>query len=283
MPNICEYTDYRTFLNDYYEDKKSKNRYFSYQIFSEKAGINSKGFIYNVIQGKRNLSKSHIFKLSQAIKLNRYEADYFENLVAVNQAKNLKEQNYFYEKLSSIKSNGKTAWKPQIIRKDQYEFYSQLYHSVIRSLIELYSFKDDYGWLAKNVYPRIKPLQAKKSVELLERLRLIRKQKDGKYKVTNKSISTPKEVASLAVMNFHEEAGKLALNALNKVTKDKRDFSGMTLGISQKLYNEICEDILNLRQKILQKTESDIKADAVYQLNFQFFPVSNTEIERNSQ
>jgi uncharacterized protein (TIGR02147 family) len=282
MPNIGEYTDYRKFLLDFYQEAKSRNPSFSYQMFSEKAGIKSKGFLYNVMRGKRDITKSNLFGLVQAMKLGKHETEYFENLVSFNQAKNLNERNHYYERLSAVRSSGKTAWKPQIIRQEQYEFYATWYHSVIRSLIDLHGFSGDYEWLAKSVYPRIRPLQAKKSVELLLKLGLVKKEKDGSYKVTDKSITTPKEVLSLAFANFHEQAGKLALDSLKGVATDKRDFSGMTLGISEETYREICEDIYMLRQKILQKAEADSKANAVYQLNFQLFPVSKTDMERKS-
>jgi uncharacterized protein (TIGR02147 family) len=283
MPNIFEYTDYKKFLADYYEKAKERNPGFSYQVFSQKAGIKSRGFLYNAVHGKRTLSKSHVFGLSQALNLNKSETAYLENLVAFNQAKSLKERNYFYERLSSIRPGKKHGWKPQIVRNDQFEFYSKWYHSVIRSLIDLHGFAGDYEKLARNVYPRIKPLQAKKSVELLLRLGLVRKRPNGSYAVTDKSIATPKEVAGLAVMNFHRDAGRLAMAALNDVHKDRRNFSAMTLGISHETYKEICNDILALRRAIQQKAEADNSADAVYQLNFQFFPVSRTDIntERN--
>ena len=283
MPNICEYTDFRKFLNDFYLEAKSSNRNFSYQVFSAKAGIKSKGFLFNVMQGKRKLTQSKCYDLATAMKLNKHETEYFENLVAFNQAAHQKERDRLFGKLSSIKKIGKTAWKPQIVRQDQYQFYSEHHHSVIRSLIEMHGFKDDYKWLAGNVYPRIKPLQAKRSVQLLERLGLIKKQKDGSYKVLDKSIATPPEVMSLAAVNFHRQAGQLALKALDELPREKRNITGLMLGISKETYQEICEDIRAFRSKLLQKAEQDENADAAYQLNFQFFPVSSTDIKRKTK
>jgi uncharacterized protein (TIGR02147 family) len=123
MRPISEYTDYRQFLKDFYEDTRKSNLSYSFELFSRKAGISSKGFLHNVIQGKRNLSKSHVFGIAQAIKLNKSETEYFENLVAFNQAKNAGEKAVFFDRLSGIKSNGAAAWVPQILRKDQFEYY----------------------------------------------------------------------------------------------------------------------------------------------------------------
>lgn len=280
MPDIYNYTDYRKFLQDYYEEAKGRNPAFSYQVFSEKAGIRSRGFLYNVVHGRRTLSKSHIFAISQAMRLNRYESDYFENLVSFNQAATLKERNHFYERLSSIKANGSTAWKPQVVRNEQFEFYSKLHYSVVRSLIDMHGFKDDYEQLARSVRPRITPKQARKAVELLEKQGFIRKQNNGSFKVVDRSIATEPEVVSLAVLNFHKQAGELALKALEELPREQRNVSGVTLGISQDAYNRICEEIQAFRSRMLQIAEADDNADTVYQLNFQLFPVSTTNNQR---
>jgi uncharacterized protein (TIGR02147 family) len=278
MPNIAEYTDHRKFLKDYYEETKAKNPNFSYQVFSEKAGMKSKGFLHNVICGSRDLSKSNVFGLARAMKLNRKESEYFENLVAFNLAESLDEKKHYYERLFAA-GNQTTSLQARTVCRDQYEFYSQWYHSVVRSLIDLRGFHGDYEQLARSVFPRIRPLQAKKSVELLVKLGLVKKGKDGSFSVVDKCIATPREVLNLAIANFHREMGSRALEALNALPLEKRNFSAMTLGISEAAYKEICEDIYALRRKILEKTESDTDAHAVYQLNFQFFPVSIPDTE----
>jgi uncharacterized protein (TIGR02147 family) len=283
MADICEYTDYRKFLGDYYEETKAKSPGFSYQMFAQKAGFTSKGFLYLVVQGKRPLSRANILGISQAMKLDKHQTDYFENLVAFNQATTLQERNRYFEKMTSIKATGKSAWKPQLVRNEQFEFYSRLHHSVVRALIEQRRFKDDYAFLAKAVRPRITPKQARESVRLLAKLGFIKKRKDDTWAVTDKTITTPPEVSSLAVQNLHREAGELALKALNDLPKDKRNITGLTLGISLETYKTVCEEINAFRERLLQIAEADQKANAVYQLNFQFYPVSETNSKRISE
>jgi uncharacterized protein (TIGR02147 family) len=279
MPNIFEYTDYRKYLAGWFEEKKKSLPSFSYASFAQKAGFSDRGFFHNVIHGKRDLTKESIVKVSQAIGHSKTEADYFENLVFFNKASELKERSYFFEKINSVKSTGRTAVKAMEIRKDQYDFYSKWYHSAIRSLIDMYPFKDDYQWLAKNVFPQITSRQAKKSVQLLERLGLIARQKDKTYKLASKSVTTGNEVVSLAVNNFHKESADLAKNALECLPVNKRNITGLTLGISEKSYFKICEEIQAFRAKIIQSVQQDDESDRTYQLNFHFFPITNTAIK----
>jgi uncharacterized protein (TIGR02147 family) len=94
MIDIFNYTDYRAFLNDFYIQSKERNSHFSYQLFSQKAGINSKGFLFNVIKGKKHLSKANILGLMRACNLAKQGAEYFECLVDFNQARTLTEKNH---------------------------------------------------------------------------------------------------------------------------------------------------------------------------------------------
>jgi uncharacterized protein (TIGR02147 family) len=280
MLNVFDYTDYRKYLLDYYQEKKKDNQAFSYNSFSIKAGFRNKGFLHTVLHGSRNLSKSSIVKIVTAIGLKKSEAEYFENLVFFNQAIDLIERTYFCEKLNSVRNTSRSVTTVQQTRRDQYEFYSKWYHSAIRSLIDMYPFKDDYQWLAKNIFPAIMPKQAKRSVELLVKLGLIEKKKNGAYALTSKNITTGNEITALAALQFHKEAAHLVEHALNTLPHDKRNVTGLTLGISENMYKQICDEITAFRARIVSMVQDDVGADRTYQLNFHFFPITNVSDRR---
>jgi uncharacterized protein (TIGR02147 family) len=280
MINVFDYTDYRAFLEEYYGDRKASNPAFSYQMLAQKAGFANKGFVYNLVKGKRGLSKSNLFKLREALGMNKYEAEYFENLVAFNQAKGLREKNFYFERLSSLKNRGRVKSEMQVVRKEQYEFYSTWYHSAIRSIIDMYEFRDDFKWLSRMVYPPITARQAKLSVALLNNLGMVEKGKNGVFKVTQKNITTGTDVMGLAIQNFHKECATLSQNAIQNLPKDDRCVSGLTMGISRPVYQRICDEILQFQNRIAEIVSTDNDADKVYQLNFHMFPMSKSDKER---
>ncbi len=274
LPSVFKYQDFRKFLGDYYEIKKEIDPSFSYQNFSRKVGFTSKSFVFNVINGKKNLSRASVVKVCGAINLTKTEAAYFENLVYFNQSKSFSERNHYFEKLNSGPLTTSEASSARKIQKDQYEFYSNWYHVVIRSLIDLFPDVVDYQTLGRMVFPSIRPKQTQKSIELLLRLGLIIKDGKGKYKTVDKNLTTGEEVQSFAVQHFHLETMKLAETAIKTLSKDKRNISGLTLGISNEGYHDICEIIYECQKKIMDIANKDKKSDKVYQLNFHFFPVS---------
>ena len=280
MTTVFDYSDYRKYLEDYYNEKKAENNAFSYQSLARKAGFNNRGFAYNIVNGKKNLSPANCHRISEALRHNKYEAEYFETLVAFNHAKDVKEKNRCFEKLCQIKMRGRGFSKTQIVNKNQYEYYSRWYHSAVRSIIGMYKFKNDYKWLARMVTPTITVKQAKKSVTLLKELGMITKQKTGCYALSDTSISTGKEVVGLAVQNFHSECTDLANNAIQTVSKDNRNITGLTLGISKTSYGRICDEIARFQDEIMEIANSDEEADRVYQLNFHLFPMSKSDNEK---
>jgi len=280
MINLFDYTDFRKYLADYYNDRKKDNPWFSYQIIANKAGIKNKGFIYNIINGKKILSKSNIFKLSKALGHNRYEAEYFEQCVTFNQTDDILERKNLFERMCAIKNIGKKTSEVQLLRRDQYEFVSNWQHVAIRSIIGMHGFKGGYKRLAKIVNPPMSVTQAKHSVQLLEKLKLICKGKDGNYSISETGLTTGKDVINVAFQNFHFAATDLARRAITVFPVNKRNMTGLTLGISQKSYSSICDEIQIFQNKIMEIANKDDEANRVYQLNFHFFPISDIPSEK---
>ena len=280
MVNVFEYTDFRKYLLDYYSDKKKGNPRFSYQIIANRAGIKNKGFIYNIINGQKILSKSNIFKISQALGHNRHEAEYFEHCVALNQTTDIFERKNIFEKMTGIKDAGKSASRAQLLRRDQYEFVSNWRHVAVRSIIGMYGFTGDYKRLARMVNPSITATQAKHSVQLLERLGLIIKKKDNGYDIAENCLTTGKDVANVAFQNFHLDCTELAKRAITVIPVAQRDMTGLTLGISRENYERICGEIRIFQNAVMEIANADQAADRVYQLNFHFFPISEIPSEK---
>ena len=244
---------------------------------AKKAGFKNRGFLHNVISGRKNISKSSVYKLSQALRLSKTEAAYFDNLVFFNQAEDLNERNHFFNSLQSIRNRDKKSVQRKRMRQDQYEYYTTWYHSAIRSLLDLFEFSGDYQKLASRVFPPVTPKQARESVQLLTRLGLVQKTENGIYSVTEKHITTGDEIRNLAALNFHRECARLAGFAITTIPKNRRHITGTTLGISEEGYHRICSEINDFRKRIIAIVDNDEKCDRVYQMNVHLFPFSTPD------
>ena len=80
-------------------------------------------------------------------------------------------------------------------------------------------------------------------------------------------------------MNYHKQVSKLAEDAFDRCSKDLRDISALTLGINKSDFKKIKARIQEFRKEIMDIAKNSENDDRVYQLNFQFFPVSKSREE----
>ena len=276
MQSIFEFIDFRKFLDIYYKGQKENTHFFSYRYFSKKAGINSPSFLKHVIDGKRNLTRPVIEKFCQALKLTPKEATYFRNLVLFNQAKTSAEKQEHYAVLRSMAGGVKES----VLGADQFDYFANWYTPVIRELVALGDFGDDYRKLAAMVKPPVLPSEAKAAVRLLMRLKLIEKQKDGTYKQANPALVADSNVKSLAVRSFTQSMLDRSREALDTIDKTERHISGVTMGISREAYHVLAAEIEAFKDRLKIIVNQDLEGIRVYQMNISLFPVSEA-IGRN--
>ncbi len=267
--DVYQFTNYRKYIKAYFDERKKHDRKFSHRYLSQRLGLSSPNFIMMVMQGKRNLTRSLAYKISQEFNQDENEAEYFESIVGFAQAKTNKEKDRYFQKIISLRRNCSV----EKIEEHQYEYYSNWYNLVIRELVTYPEFKNNYNWLAKKVSPPITHSQTKRSVELLLKLGLI-KRNGTSYVRSSLLISTGQEVFSLAIVNFHRKMAELAAASLDTSSHDERDITACTVNISETGIGEIKKVIAECRKKVLSIAEADTPADRVYQINFQVFPLS---------
>jgi uncharacterized protein (TIGR02147 family) len=272
MRSIFEYIDYRKYLSDYYTFRKKTSHVFSYRFFSAKAGIASPVFLKLIIEGKRNLTRASIEKFCIALQLTKKEALYFKSLVLFEQAKTADEKQEHYAVLRSIEN----AVSEKALEADQYDYFGKWYNVVIRELITLFDFKDNYQLLGQSVTPPITSREAENSVELLKRLHLIKKSPGGMYEQTDAAITANADIGLMGVRQFKNEMAMLAVKAVDNFPREKRNISGITIGISPAMYQIIKTEIAVFKDRIVSLVHRDEESSGVYQLNVQLFPVSET-------
>jgi uncharacterized protein (TIGR02147 family) len=140
-------------------------------------------------------------------------------------------------------------------------------------------FDGDFEKLAQTIHPAITAAQAKKSVDLLESLGFIRMEKDGTYQLIDKAITSAPEVISIAIHSYHQQMLDKARKALDELPRNRRNFTGVTLGISTSAFQQVCSEIEQFRARLLDLACNDDKPEeeqCVFHLNLQLFPVSQT-------
>lgn len=267
--NIYPYTDYRNLLKDYYTFQKKEVRSFSYRYFAMKSGVTASLF-KDIIEGRRRLNLNVMHKYSTAMKLTSREIDYFSAVVQFVNSKTTEDKNYYHATMLRLRGCANI----KLIDKEQYVFFNNWYHSALRELVTLTNFTEDYEWMAKCCIPKITATQAKKSIEIMLSLGLLRRNEKGVLKPSDTVITSEYEFQSLTLRNYHAEMIDLAKEALDRFGPDEREISSLTVGVSQKCYNRIKERIRSFKHELLNMTNGDTSnSEIVCQCNFQLFPL----------
>jgi uncharacterized protein (TIGR02147 family) len=145
----------------------------------------------------------------------------------------------------------------------------------------LHNFKDDYRLIATTLIPPIEPLEAKSSIELLIRLNLVEKLKDGEYKQTSSAIIADKSASSPVVRSFTRTMIDHSKLALETIDKNHRHISGITMGISPETYDVLTSEIEAFKDRVKNIVNRDTNGNRIYQINLSLFPVSE-EIKQDT-
>jgi uncharacterized protein (TIGR02147 family) len=270
MKPVFEYTNYREYLADFYKEKKAESPGFSYRYIAEKVGFKSAGHFTQILQGAANISINLIERFSQFLKLNKKEAAYFQNLVLFCQAKKHEDKKRYFERLMSFRESSM-----KVLDADQYEFYSEWYYSAVREVLNFFPFDgSNTAELARIIDPPISLEEAQKSLALLGKLGLIKKNEDGFYRPTDAIISTGYHAQSLSITNHILNSMKLAQNALDYFPREERNLSAVSINVSPKGYETIVAELRAFRKRMLELARNDEDSNRAYQFNFQFFPLS---------
>jgi uncharacterized protein (TIGR02147 family) len=270
MKTIYQFIDYRAFLKHFYEEKKRTTRHFSHRYFLNKAGINSSSFLRHVIEGRRNLTQTTLEKFAAALDLTPKETTYFRHLVLFNQARTAAAKQEHYAVLRSMIGGVKET----LIKARQFDYYNKWYTSIIRELICLYNFDNDYAALAKAIRPNIKVTEARHAVRDLIDLGLIKKKDNGGYEQTSQSILADDTVTSLGLRSFVAWMARYTEDAIAVYTPDERYISTVTMGISEPTFRMLTEEIEAFKDRVKSIVSQDENSSRVYQFNLALFPMS---------
>jgi uncharacterized protein (TIGR02147 family) len=211
--------------------------------------------------------------------LNTKETVYFRHLVKFNQAPTAAEKQEHYANLREMMNMvGQKTLTP-----DLYDYFNTWYNPVVRELVCLGNFGDDYQALARTIVPEITAAQARKSVELLQRLQLIGRTENGWWELRDKAIATESEVSSLAVRSYNSQMVGFGRESIERFQQQNRHVSGLTLTCSEPLYDLIVAEINAFKERIVTMVNVNPEPHTrVMQLNMQLFPLSK-DVEHNRE
>jgi len=272
VPNIHQYLNYRSFLKDWFEAKKSSNKNYSHRLFARKAGLKSPALLSNVVSGRRNLTSSSSDAFCKAMGLSKVERRFFLWLVQLDQATTDAEKQEAWE---NIRASRRFRSARQI-DSDSVEYLSHWYFPAIRELATCTHFQPRADWIAQTLRPKITESQARKALLLLVDLGLLVEDDSGSLQVSEASVATPMEVGGLAVHNYHRGMLERATESMEAFGPSERYLGGVTVAIPESQLSQVKAEMIRFQERLLDLCDGTTEPrDRVFQLGLQFFPLSS--------
>jgi uncharacterized protein (TIGR02147 family) len=273
--SVFQFLDAREFLRQAYEAGKRANPAFSQRYIAQVLKASSSSFFRDVLSGKSKLTPVRVLGFSRLFKLTKPETAYFENLVQYTQAETGAEKRHALEKLKAAAPQSRHT----LLSAFQTEYFSKWHYAAVRELLAVYDFRGDYEELARQLNPAITAAEARDAVQLLLRLKLIRKTPhDGLEPVDRVVLSGETLPANLrpAILGNLD----LARRALDRFAPPARPFSYFTVSVSETSLRQIQDKLQALGREVLELVTQDQDVDRLYQLNLQLFPLSEVVTRR---
>lgn len=272
MQNIFDYKDHKEYINFLIQSQRQKDTKLTYRMIAKKLGFSSSNFLILIIQGKRNISEKSITALNRYFKHSRSESLYFKNLVLFNQTTDLeKKLEYSKRLLTSTVSK-----KHHNLNAEMISYYANSLNIILRELVWLKDFEEDTTWIANKLVSNVNKTDIKKSIDTLLQLNLLKRDATGKLTATHDSVSTPDNIKIEMLRTFHIDMITRALKSFNEVDLSLRNISSVTVPIKLEQLPILEEKIADFRASVIKAISDTDKADEVYQLNIQLFPLTKS-------
>jgi uncharacterized protein (TIGR02147 family) len=276
--SVFEYTNYRSFLRDYYKAMKKRLPGFGYATLSGRAGFASPSFIKLVINGKRNLTKESTVRLAEALRLQKAPAEYFGSLVFFNQTEALDGKlRYLAEMDRHRKRNN-----PARLRPAGYRYLEKWFLPVIRELVELPGFREDPASIGRMMQWTVPRKDLAEGLAQLIADRLLQRDQHGrlvKQTATIAAADPQDEVLATVIRKYHLNMINLAQKAALELPVSERSIANTTLSLSARGYAAALKRIEQMRMELLELAAGDPQPERIYQINVNVFPLSKPPVE----
>jgi uncharacterized protein (TIGR02147 family) len=273
--SVHRFLDAREFLRRAYEAEKKAHKGFSHRYIAKAMGAGSSSFFKDILLGRVPITPARAAKFAKLFRLPEKEAEHFETLVLYTQAETPDEKERLLRRLHNGVSDGRA-----VLEAAQAEYLAKRHYAAVRELLAFTEFRGgdkEYAALAALLDPPITAAEARDAIDLLLRLKLVRKTAQGLYEKADKVVVTgPKGDPAAAKPGIRANI-ELALRSLDAHEPADRPFSYLTLSVSPASLRFIGERLRDVRREILERVSEDEDVDRLVQLNMQLFPISKVK------
>lgn len=234
------------FISDEFAKRKARNPNFSIRSFAKWLDV-SPAQLSQLMTGKRPLTTKTLNKIVDRLGLSPFEQ---------------------HELASTVLKGKDSSSKRDRLNEDKFRLIADWYHLAILSLTKVKDAKADPRWIARRL--GISSEDANQALIRLERLQLLSLKP---FKQIGEPFEVSSDVPSVAIRRFHTQNLQLAMQKIEEVAVENRQFQTVSLSLDPSQVAKFKVFIDEFLDSATAKFENT-KANEIYNLNIQLFPVT---------
>lgn len=252
---FSNFTEYLKAVHLYYGERKKK---ISLQMWAQKLGYKSSRSLELVISGDRFPSVELSHRLAKDLKLSFQEHIYFD--LMVKREKRLRKKLAVHDLEKEMDDLRPKKFEARYIDNEIFLRVSEWYPVVVRQLALTPGFKKDLQWITRKLRGKVNSSQVAMALAEWENLAFDRR-----------SLYTAEDVPSQAARTFHKKILLKAVEAIDEVPVDQREYISITFRSSKKKIATMKKQLREIRDK-LNEDFSDEAGEEIFQLSMVLFP-----------
>lgn len=273
--DVFQYQDFRSFLKDYYNTRRQKDRKFSIRFFARRAGLRSQNYLKVVMDGRRSLTSRNVPKFVKGLGLEPSEAEYFETLVNYNQARDLIERREYFNKLGFLHKKRRV---PKILSGKQMAIFNHWRHLVIYEMACQENFNPDPKVISKKLGGRFSVEQIQESLDIILGSGILTENEHGKLVPVAPQLASPDQLTNEQLRSIHKSFVSLGIEALESKNQESKEMRTLTIGLTKEQVGIVREKISEFMRE-LNSVFTTNQGQDIYQINLQFFRLTKSESE----
>jgi uncharacterized protein (TIGR02147 family) len=261
--------DYRKMLEGELRLRCAANPSYSLRAFARDLGA-APSMISQVLAGKRGLSHEGARAMASRLGWEKAEALYFCTLVESQHSRSPIRRESARAKLEKYFNSGRT------LNLDAFQTISDCEHFAIHETLRLADVQGNPKKAAERL--GLSEASVTEALERMSRLKLVKRDAHGRWRVCERTVFTVDEVPSSALRTYHNQVLSRASQAIHRQKVHERHYISTFLAIDPRHLPEIKAELRAFNELIMNRYGSKSHARETYGLGLQFFRVTTPSV-----
>lgn len=267
--DVFSFTNYLDFIQSETEKLRKSHPDWSVSKWANDMGFMNPTALHMIIKGKRRPGSKAIPKLCRFFQFSEQEEKYFRYLLKRDLSVKDPEVAQYIDSKLKVMIQDKSMLS---LEEAEFRLIAEWYHYAIQQMLCIKSLPADPAEIQKHLFYDVSLDQVSAAIENLIRLKIIERS-GNQLQILQRAVRTSHDIPSEALRLHAEQMIENAKKSIRKVQLQERSVQGRTLVIKKDQIEAAKKMIQEFSNQFGVEIDSDM-GDQVYQLNIQFFPLT---------